>query len=76
MFEKSAKAMVDKEVEKLHTIEQLQTKVKRLEEALRKHKHTEECFRYAAKTARASGCYHCIADCTDSYAQALKEQGE
>ena len=56
------------------TIEQLRAENKRLRDALKKHKHTDKCFAYAAKTARQSGNYYCIAECADSHTQALQEK--
>ena len=45
----------------------------KLKQALKKHKHTDECFNYAGKTAsKGSGC-HCIAKCADSYKKIIKE---
>jgi hypothetical protein len=45
----------------------------KLKKALKRHKHTDDCFNYAAKTAMASGVWHCIASCTDSRREALEE---
>jgi len=52
----------------------LEARIEELEQALRKHKHTDECLAYAAKTAKASGIYHCIAECADSHKAALSEE--
>ena len=38
---------------------------------LLKHRHTDECVRYAVKTARAGHGYHCIAECAESRRAAL-----
>ena len=57
----------------LKVIEKLQAENVKLKEALARHKHTDTCWEYAVKTALKCGCYHCIADCTDSHKQALKE---
>uniref|UniRef100_A0A6M3LGX0 Uncharacterized protein n=1 Tax=viral metagenome TaxID=1070528 RepID=A0A6M3LGX0_9ZZZZ len=53
---------------------QVEARIEELEKALRKHKHTDECLAYAAKTAKASGIYHCIAECADSHKAALSEE--
>lgn len=53
------------------SLEQAAARLETLEGALEKHKHTDECFAYAAKTSKASGVYHCIAKCWNSYKAAL-----
>ena len=50
----------------------LQAKNERLKDALKKHKHSDKCFEFAANTARQHGNYYCIAECVDSHKQALK----
>ena len=42
-------------------------------EIIKEHRHTEECFKYAAKTAARGGGAHCIAQCADSHREALAE---
>lgn len=55
-------------------LRQAAARIKDLEKALEKHKHTDECLRYAAKTSKASGVYHCIADCFYSLKAILGEE--
>lgn len=57
----------------LGRLDKLEDENERLKEALGKHIHTQKCFEYAAKTARQSGSYYCIAECADSHKQALKD---
>ena len=50
---------------------ELELRVKELEGALEKHKHTDECFEYAARTAADHGNYYCIAKCSNAHREAL-----
>jgi len=54
-------------IDQQERIAELEAEVERLREGLAKHVHTEECFRYAAKTASKHGNAHCIADCSNSH---------
>ncbi len=55
-------------IEGLHRSNQmLSTRVSELEKGLRAHRHTQECFEYAANTARKHGNAHCIAICADAW---------
>lgn len=44
-----------------------------LRKALLVHRHTNECFQYAAKTAAQHGNAHCIAKCADSWREVMGE---
>lgn len=54
-------------------VSMLEAKSEKLKEALSHHKHTDKCFNYAAKTARDSGNFYCIAECADSHKKAIKD---
>jgi len=67
-----AEAERDEAIRNMHK-QAAEAEVERLREALKKHRHTEECFRYAAKTVAIHGNAHCIALCANSHEKALKE---
>ena len=49
-------------------------RVKRLEDKLRKHIHTSECWHYAVKTASHGAGAYCMADCADSHRDAMPDK--
>jgi len=62
------------ELERLHGANKhLVERVAALEGGLRKHRHTEQCFKYAARTARQHGNAYCIAICSDSHKELDKK---
>ncbi len=50
--------------------QQKDKRIAELEAAMRKHRHTEECFDYAIKCASRGGPAYCIAKCKDSWREA------
>lgn len=56
-----------------YQIADLEVKLVAARKYIEKHPHTEECFRYAAKTAARGSGAHCIAQCADSRRKTREE---